>query len=61
MSLLWGVKLFPFPSGETLDGMGHELGAALDPKMAIESGHVLMCRGLAQTEVRGNLLLAVAL
>jgi hypothetical protein len=51
VNLSSGVKLFPFASRETLDGTGHELGAALDSKMAIEGGHVLMGRVVAQAEM----------
>src|SRR6266540_1739409 len=39
--------------------MREELSAALDAETAIESRHVLMGRGVAQVEARGDLLLAV--
>ena len=41
--------------------MGHELGAACHAKMAIERGHVLMGRVMAERETGGHLLLAVTL
>src|SRR5207249_5700896 len=41
--------------------MREELSAALDAEAAIESRHVLMGRGVAQVEARGDLLLAIPL
>ena len=45
------------PSAE---GMREELGAALNPEMAVQRGHVLERGGRAQAEAGGDLLLTVA-
>lgn len=41
------------------DDMCQKLGTAPDTEMAVERGHILMRRRGAQTETRGDLLLAV--
>jgi hypothetical protein len=40
--------------------MREELGAALNPEMAVQRGHVLVRGGRAQAEAGGDLLLTVA-
>src|SRR5207249_11607946 len=47
-------------SGAPHDG-GQELGTPPDVEVPVESGHILMDRGLAETETRGDLLLAFPL
>src|SRR5881296_1166345 len=51
----------PLASTDALKDIGHKLGSAPDPEMAIEARHVLMGRGVAQAETISDLLLAVPL
>jgi hypothetical protein len=57
---LWW-ELPPLASTDALMDIGHKLGSAPDPEMAIEARHVLMGRGVAQAETIRDLLLAVPL
>jgi len=54
-------ELPPLASTDALKDIGHKLGSAPDPEMAIEGRHVLMGRGVAQAETIRDLLLAVPL
>jgi len=56
--LRWSQVCEPFLV-DALHDMSQQLRAAPDTKMAIESGHVLVDRCLAQTETSGDLLFAV--
>ncbi len=56
-----GQGASPLCASHALEHVGDELPTTVNTEAAIESGHVLVRRGVADAEPRGDLLLAVAL